>query len=84
MNSQGKPFTGMKFNQTLKKYLGKHIAYTGRRITSHSFRYGIASLMGELGYGDSELMAVGRWSSRAFVGNLKLPRTKRLEKCQMH
>jgi len=79
MNSQGKPFTGKKFNQTLKKYLGKHVAYTGRRVTSHSFRYGIASLMGELGYGDSEIMAVGRWSSRAFEEYLKLPRTKRLE-----
>lgn len=79
MDSSGKPLTGKKFNEILKKHLGKHIAHTGRKVTSHSFRYGIASLMGELGFADSDIMSIGRWSSRAFEDYLKLPRTKRLE-----
>lgn len=79
MDSKGKPLTGKKFNLILKSCLAKHTAHTGRKVTSHSFRSGIASLMGQLGYGDQEIMAIGRWSSRAFEDYLKLPRTKRLE-----
>lgn len=78
-DSEGRPLTGKRFNQILKSCLGKHTAHTGRKVTSHSFRSGIASLMGQLGYGDQEIMAIGRWSSRAFEDYLKLPRTKRLE-----
>jgi hypothetical protein len=48
-------------------------------ITSHSFRAGIASMMGVMGYSDSEIMGVGRWSSNSFEKYIKLPRTRRLE-----
>ena len=48
-------------------------------MTSHSFRAGIASLMGVLGYSDDQIMAIGRWSSSAFERYLKLPRTKRAQ-----
>ena len=44
----------------------------------HSFRAGMASLLGTLGYTDEDIQAVGRWSSRAFLAYLKLPRTQRL------
>ena len=75
----GKPLTGRKYNSWLRKLLENHIDYSKERITSHSFRAGIATLMGQLGYGDSDIQALGRWSSRAFETYLKLPRTKRLE-----
>lgn len=74
----GKPLTGKKLNTQLKKLLEKHVDYKKERISSHSFRAGIATLMGQLGYTDQEIQALGRWSSRAFEAYLKLPRTKRL------
>lgn len=75
----GKPVTGRRFNAYLKKYLAKYTKGSRRKITSHSFRGGLASLMGELGFSDNEIKAVGRWSSRCFEDYLKLPRTRRLE-----
>ena len=77
LESSGKPLTGRRFNSFLKKYLSKYTAGTGRPITSHSFRSGLATMMGELGFGDDDIKAVGRWSSRCFEDYLKLPRTKR-------
>ena len=43
------------------------------------FRAGAASAMAALGYGDEDIQAVGRWSSRAFLKYIKLPRTRRAE-----
>ena len=75
----GKPLTTSKFNKYLKSLLGGHIDYNKSKITGHSFRAGIASLLGNLGYSDSDIQAVGRWSSQAFQAYLKLPRTRRIE-----
>lgn len=75
----GTPLTGRRLNKILKECLGKHIHYTGGTVTSHSFRSGIASLMGILGYADSEIQAIGRWSSSAFERYIQLPRTKRAQ-----
>jgi len=75
----GTPLTGRKLNLILKKCLGKHIHYSGGSVTSHSFRSGIASLMGTLGYSDSEIQGIGRWSSSAFERYIQLPRTKRAQ-----
>ena len=80
--TNGKPLTGKKFNDILKKMLNKHLTYTNDTITSHSFRAGLPTLIGELGYADSEIQALGRWSSRAFECYLKQPRTKRHEIAQ--
>lgn len=74
----GKPLTGRKLNKHLKLLLNKHIDYKEGSITSHSFRAGIATLMGQLGYSDDQIQALGRWSSRACETYLKLPRTKRV------
>ena len=78
-DESGRPLTGAKFNKILKSFLGKHINYKLGKISSHSFRSGMASLLGTLGYSDEEIQAVGRWSSRAFLAYLKLPRTQRLQ-----
>jgi hypothetical protein len=76
-NSQGTSLTGKKFNARLKELLGKHIDYREGSITAHSFRGGVPSMMGSLGYSDEEIKTVGHWSSRAFTHYTKLPRTKR-------
>ena len=75
----GTPLTGRKLNLIPKKCLGKHIHYSGGSVTSHSFRSGIASLMGTLGYSDSEIQGIVRWSSSAFERYIQLSRTKRAQ-----
>jgi hypothetical protein len=71
--ASGIPMTGAKLNKLLKDWL----ADVAPGISTHSFRIGAASLMGRLGFSDSEVKAAGRWSSRAFEGYIRLPRTKR-------
>ena len=78
-DENGVPLTGRKLNEILKKCLSNHIDYEDGYVTSHSFRAGIASLMGSMGYSDSQIKAIGRWSSSAFETYIKLPRTKRAE-----
>ena len=77
--SEGKPLTGHGFNKLLKDCLGKHLDYKKGKVTSHSFRSGIASLVASLGYTDEEIQALGRWSSAAYNSYIKLPRTRRLQ-----
>ena len=75
--TDGVPLTGRKMNKVLKELLSKHLDYRKAKISTHSFRSGIASMMGSLGYSDEDIQAVGRWSSQAFESYLKMPRTKR-------
>ena len=75
----GRCLTGRKFNKYLKEFLGTHIDYRHGKITSHSFRAGMATLLGQIGFSDEDIMAIGRWSSDSFEKYLKLPRTKRAE-----
>ena len=75
--SNGVPLTGRRFNEILKELLFPHLDYSKARISTHSFRGGMASLLGEIGFSDEEIQAMGRWSSQAFEAYLKLPRTKR-------
>jgi hypothetical protein len=71
--ASGVPLTGQKLNKLLKEWLGE----VAPGISTHSFRIGAASMMGRLAFADREVKAVGRWSSRAFEGYIRLPRTKR-------
>ena len=75
----GKPLTGGDFNKALKALLSRHFDYNKSKISGHSFRAGLPTLAGSLGYTDAEIQALGRWSSRAFNAYLKMPRTHRLE-----
>ena len=77
--ASGKCLTGSTFNKYLKSYLGKHVNSDSSFISSHSFRSGIATLIGQLGFADEDLKSLGRWSSSAYTTYLKLPRTRRLE-----
>jgi hypothetical protein len=71
--ADGAPLTTSRLNELLKEWLSD----TCPGISAHSFRIGAASMMGKLGYSDSDVKAVGRWGSRAFEGYMRLPRTKR-------
>ena len=73
----GVPLTGRRFNALLKQLLEPVIDYSKGQITAHSFRSGVPSLLGSLGYEDEEIKRVGRWSSRSFEHYTKLPRTSR-------
>jgi hypothetical protein len=73
----GTPLTGRKLNGYVKELLKGSIDYAEGQLTGHSFRSGIASLLGSKGFSDEEIKQVGRWSSSAFQAYIKLPRTKR-------
>lgn len=71
----GKPYTLRLFNSDLKELT----ANLEGAFLGHSFRIGLASMLGKLGFTDQEIKATGRWSSTAFEVYLRLPRSKRLE-----
>lgn len=73
----GTPLTGRKFNSLIKHMLDPYTDKSKGKFVSHSFRIGLASMLGSLGYEDEDIKAAGRWSSRAFQTYLKLTRTKR-------
>jgi len=73
----GSPLTGKKFNNLIKYLLSPYIDKSKGKFVTHSFRIGLASTLGALGFGDDDIKAAGRWSSRAFEMYIKLARTKR-------
>ena len=74
----GKAYTGKLFNEDLRNLLSPVIDYSKvGKISSHSFRIGIATMLGQLGYSDNEIMAIGRWSSSAFELYIRSPRAVR-------
>ena len=72
-------YTGSAFNKDLKELLKVDIDYEKGKITSHSFRAGLATEMGRLGYKDEEIKAIGRWSSDAYLSYVKCARLKRMK-----
>ena len=72
----GTPMTGRKVNTLLKTLLREFACFENGTISSHSFRSGIVSILGSKGFSDEEIKLVGRWSSRAFIRYMKLPRTQ--------
>jgi hypothetical protein len=73
----GTPLTGARMNKVMKNLLGP---YTDPKIgffATHSFRIGIATMLGQAGFEDQEIMSTGRWSSRVFERYVKLARTRR-------
>jgi len=57
----GKPLTITQLNSELKTVFGSNAG-----ISSHSFRIGAATALGEMGHNDAEIQAIGRWHSNAF------------------
>ena len=75
LDVNGNAFSHRYFNMKLKKFFKPYISYG--TLTGHSFRSGLSSLLGEAGFSDDEIMALGRWSSSAFLRYIKLGRMKR-------
>lgn len=73
----GTPLTGAKMNRIMKELLDPYTDSRKGKFSTHSFRIGLASMLGSKGYTDEEIQIAGRWSSRAFEAYTKLTRTKR-------
>ena len=78
----GKNLTPTIFNKKLKHWLSEFIDPSTCLVSGHSFRAGIPSILATMGFSDSDIKSVGRWSSRAFQLYTKLPRTKRIAMAQ--
>jgi hypothetical protein len=77
-DDKGIPVTGRKMNSWLKTLLEKHVDYDKARFTSHSFRIGLATTLGTLGFSTDDIKEAGRWSSNAYQVYMRLPRQRRL------
>ena len=75
----GEAYRHGRFNLDLKRLLSPYIHYG--KITGHSFRAGLASLMAKKGFPEAEIKAVGRWNSEAFIKYIK---SGRLVRCRFN
>ena len=78
-SSSGVGYTGAGFNSDLKFLLRGQVDYSKGKISSHSFRAGLATEMAKLGFQDQEIMNIGRWRSSAYLSYVKCPRVKRMK-----
>ena len=78
MLNQSTAFTCNRFNQYLANFNRKYLNEPGRTLSAHCFRAGMATLLARIGFTDAEIMATGRWSSKAFMDYIKMPRSNRL------
>ena len=69
------------FNKELKQLLEPALRGYGK-ISAHSFRVGLATLLAAAGYSDDMIKAIGRWSSEAFLRYAKLTRLIRVSVAQ--
>ena len=75
----GAGYTGHQFNADLKFLLQHHFDYSKGKVTSHSFRSGLATEMAKIGYSDQDIMRIGRWKSDAYLEYVKTPRLRRMQ-----
>ena len=55
----GQTYTGKLFNADLKAFLGSVIDYSSMgKVSLHSFRIGIITMLGKLGFSDQKIMAM--------------------------
>ena len=71
------PVTQNRFNSILKDLTDN--TFKKGKLSGHSFRAGIPSMLGKMGYSDEQLKCIGGWSSRAFLAYTKLGRTRRAQ-----
>ena len=75
----GRGFTQNELNKVLKELLKSEIDYDQRKISGHSFRAGITTVMAKLGYSQELISLQGRWRSEAYLTYCKLGRANRLK-----
>ena len=73
----GSGYTGRMFNDDVKTLLTGRIDVSLGPLTTHSFRAGMATMMGEAGCTDEQIQLAGRWSSDAFKLYIKTARPRR-------
>ena len=78
----GRNYTGTEFNRDLKAILEGEVDYKEGKITSHSFRSGLASWMAKCGYSDEQIQLTGRWKSSAFLKYIKTSRAIRSKQAE--
>ena len=62
--SSGKNITPGAFNKFLREALSSYSGYPGGiGVTSHCFRAGVTSMLGQMGASPDLIQGVGRWSS---------------------
>ena len=71
--------TPSQLNSTIQHLLKEEISYLEGTIATHSFRSGVVTIMGRLGYSEDDIKRQGRWTSEAFRAYLKMGRAIRLE-----
>ena len=78
VRKDGSLLTGRTMNKLLKQFMEGEADYLGGKISTHSFRAGLATSLGRMGYGEELIKQMGRWKSDAYqlyckrgrVGNL--------------
>ena len=75
----GRNVTPAEFNSILKELLKDSIKYEDGKVSSHSFRSGVASTMAKLGYTEEAIQLQGRWVSQAYLRYCKLGRSQKLD-----
>ena len=74
----GSNVTARDFNNHLQSLLKDDLNYDDMKISSHSFRAGVASTMAKLGYGEEMIQLQGRWQSQAYLRYCRLGRANKL------
>ena len=72
----GDAITTNRFNKTLKTMFSPFLKYG--KVSGHSFRAGISSLLGKAGFPDADIQCLGRWNSDAYLKYIKLGRLRRI------
>ena len=66
LEEDGRILTKQRFNKCLHDLLDRFLKDERDKLTGHSFRSGLATLMEAAGFSEMDIKAWGRWSSEAF------------------
>ena len=65
----GLAFRQRRFNEMLRSYFDPIVKYG--KVRGHSFRAGLSTLLAERGFTETQIIAMGRWSSSAYKRYVK-------------
>ena len=77
--ADGSNLTAGNMNKYLKSFNEKYLNVPSKTLSTHSFRAGLSTVLGSLGFAEDDIKSCGRWSSRSFELYCKLPRSRRME-----